>query len=35
VADFGGFVEVDPDQTGTPLPSEFAPAPALSAAQHY
>jgi hemoglobin len=29
------IVEVDSDQTGTPLPSEFTPAPALSAAQHY
>ena len=29
------IVEVDSDQTGTPLPPEFAPAPALSAAQRY
>jgi len=28
-------VEVDSDQTGTPLPSEFTPAPALSTAQRY
>jgi hemoglobin len=27
------IVEVDSGQTGTPLPSEFTPAPALSAAQ--
>jgi len=29
------IVEVDSDQTGTPLPSEFAPAPALSAGQRH
>jgi hemoglobin len=29
------IVEVDSDQTGTPLPSEFAPAPALSASQRH
>jgi hemoglobin len=29
------IVEVDSDQTGTPLPSEFAPAPPLSAAHRY
>ena len=29
------IVEVDSDQTGTSLPSEFTPAPALSAAQRY
>jgi hemoglobin len=29
------IVEVDSDQTGTPLPSEFTPAPALSGAQRY
>ena len=29
------IVEVDSDQTGTPLPSEFTPAPALSASQPY
>jgi hypothetical protein len=29
------IVEVGSGQTGTPLPSEFTPAPALSAAQHY
>jgi len=29
------IVEVDSDQTGTPLPSEFTPAPPLSAAQRY
>jgi hemoglobin len=29
------IVEVDSDQTGTPLPSEFTPAPALSTAQRY
>ena len=29
------IVEVDSGQTGTPLPSEFTPAPALSSAQRY
>jgi hemoglobin len=29
------IVEVDSGQTGTPLPSEFTPAPALSAAQRH
>ena len=29
------IVEVDSNQTGTPLPSEFTPAPALSGAQRY
>ena len=29
------IVEVDSDQIGTPLPSEFTPAPALSGAQRY
>ena len=29
------IVEVGSDQTGTPLPSEFTPAPALSASQRY
>ena len=29
------IIEVDSDQTGTPLPSEFTPAPALSGAQRY
>lgn len=29
----GEIVEKDSDQTGTPLPSEFIPAPALSATQ--
>ncbi|HEX6933400.1 MAG TPA: group 1 truncated hemoglobin [Streptosporangiaceae bacterium] len=29
------IVEVDAGQTGTPLPSEFTPAPALSSAQRY
>ena len=31
----GEIVEVDSDQTGTSLPSEFTPAPALSAAQRH
>jgi len=29
------IVEVDSDRTGTPLPSEFTPAPALSGTQRY
>ena len=31
----GEIVEVDSEQTGTPLPSEFTPAPALAAAQRH